>query len=258
MPLVLHIPHSSKLIPENLKDQFILGAQELEREVNLITDHFTDWILSPLGVLAENQIVAPISRLVVDMERFCDDKLEIMSEIGMGVIYEKGSQLQPIRRKLSADEKQTLLDQYYISHHKKLEARTQLMLQRYEKAIIIDVHSYPQQALPYERDHAQKRPEICIGTCDYHTPKALAAYLVEAFQKEGFEVGLNTPFAGTLIPSKYWKNNTCVIGFMIEIRRDVYMDEGSFCLSTHSDAARNKICRALKQSLDFFTSKETP
>lgn len=257
MSIVLHIPHASRLTPEEVKGQFVLTEQALEREVNLITDHFTDWILVPLGVPQENQVVAPISRLVVDMERFSDDKLEVMSKVGMGVIYEKGSQLQQIRRELSSSEKQSLINNYYTSHHQKLEERTERLLEQHGQVIIIDVHSYPRVALPYERDHSQARPEICIGSCGYHTPKVLEKYLVEAFQHEGFDVGLNTPFAGTLIPSKYWQKDKRVIGFMIEVRRDVYMDESSFSLSTHSDEAREKICDALKQSLDlFFALKE--
>lgn len=257
LPVILHIPHSSKYIPEKLRGQFVISKQELASEVNLMTDHFTDWILAPLSVSTENQVVTPISRLVVDMERFSDDKLEVMSEIGMGVIYEKGSQRQAIRRQLSEAEKESLIVKYYNSHHQQLEERTELVLQHYGRTVIIDVHSYPRVALPYEPDHSQERPEICIGTCDYHTPKKLEAYLVEAFQHQGFDVGLNTPFAGTLIPSKYWRKDKNVMGFMIEVRRDVYMDESKFSLSEHSDAARKKICDALNHSLDLFLiSKE--
>lgn len=252
MPIILHIPHSSRFIPETVKDQFTIREHELEREVNLMTDHFTDWLLAPLNVPTDNHVVSNISRLVVDMERFSDDALEVMSQIGMGVLYERGSQLQSIRRKLSNAEKQALITRYYDNHHKNLEERTQAMLQKYGKAIIIDVHSYPKFALPYERDHAQKRPEICIGTCDYHTPKELASYLINAFTQQHFDVDLNTPFAGTLIPSKHWKKEIDVTGFMIEVRRDVYMDEDNFRLSAHSDDARHKICLAIQKSLDLF------
>lgn len=252
--ILLHIPHASRLVPDELRSQFICTNQELEREINLMTDHFTDWLLHPLGVPQENQVVSPISRLAVDMERFSDDSLEVMAEIGMGVIYEKGSQLQPIRRQLQDSEKQSLISQYYNNHHQKLEKQTELMFQDYKQAIIIDVHSYSEVALPYERDHSLARPEICIGTSDYHTPKALETCLVGTFQHAGFEVGLNTPFSGTLIPSKYWQKDKRVIGFMIEVRRDVYMDEKSVSLSNHSYAARQKICRALEQILNTYLS----
>ena len=256
LPILLHIPHASEYVPDELREQFIISDQALELELNLLTDHFTDWILSPLSVPTENQVVSEISRLVVDMERFSDDSLESMSEIGMGVIYEKGSQLQQIRRQLTGSEKQSLITHYYLSHHQKLIERTAVMLQQHQQAIIIDVHSYPRVALPYERDHSQARPEICIGTCDYHTPEELKKCLVASFQKEGFDVGLNTPFAGTLIPSNYWQTDKRVFGFMIEIRRDVYMDENSFRLTANSEEARNKICHAISQSLNMlFTPK---
>ena len=42
--IVLHLPHASTLIPENLRDDFLLSDQELQAELNRITDHATDRI----------------------------------------------------------------------------------------------------------------------------------------------------------------------------------------------------------------------
>ncbi|MFQ3251632.1 MAG: N-formylglutamate deformylase [Glaciecola sp.] len=254
LPILLHVPHASKHIPTSLREQFTISDKELELEINKLTDHFTDWLIAPLSVPAENQVVSPISRLVVDMERFADDSLESMSQIGMGVIYEKGSQLQNIRRQLTKPEKASLISNYYNRHHQILTTQTASMLQRYQQAIIIDVHSYPKTTLPYERDPQQPRPEICIGTCDYHTPIELESALVNSFRSEGFEVGLNTPFAGTLIPTEFWQKDQRVFGFMIEVRRDVYMNETSFTLLDNGDVVRNKICNAIKTALKAFLS----
>lgn len=254
--ILLHIPHSSKDIPDEFRSQFLLSDEEINHENNLMTDHFTDWLLAPLGIPIKNQIISPVSRLIVDMERFNDDSLEVMANIGMGVVYKKGSQLQTIRRELSGMERRALIKQYYNPHHQKLEALTESTLQTYGQTIIIDVHSYPKVALPYEQDNFRQRPEICIGTCEYHTPKKLEACLVDSFISAGFEVDLNTPFAGTLIPSKYWNKEKRVLGFMLEVRRDVYMDENSFTLAKHSDDARNKICQTVEQALSTFYSME--
>ena len=225
---------------------------ELNQEVQLMTDHYTDWLVQPLEVTDKNRVIASVSRLVVDMERFDDDSLEMMSQVGMGVIYEKGSQQQSIRRKLAQLEKSTLLNKYYYPHHESLEARAESLINTYGQAIIIDVHSYPSTALPYEQDHTLKRPEICIGCCDFHTPKKLENSVVSAFEQEGFEVAINTPFSGTLVPSKFWRTSEEVIGFMIEIRRDVYMDEDKFCFHQHSDSQRTQICNAISQGLEEF------
>ena len=42
--LVLHIPHASSEIPPDLRDTFLLSEQELQVEINRITDHATDLI----------------------------------------------------------------------------------------------------------------------------------------------------------------------------------------------------------------------
>ena len=84
--LVLHIPHASPKIPPDLRDTFLLSDQALQAELNRITDHATDLIF-PKAFPAAPAAVFPISRLVVDPERFCDDSKKPMSRVGMGVIY---------------------------------------------------------------------------------------------------------------------------------------------------------------------------
>jgi N-formylglutamate amidohydrolase len=232
--------------------QFIVSKQALNKEIKLMTDHFTDWLVEPLSVPTAQKVIAPVSRLVVDMERFSDDSQETMSAVGMGAVYKKGSQRQTIRRKLTEVERQNLIETYYNVHHQNLTKQTQHMLEQHGIAIIVDVHSYPRSALLYELDHTQMRPQICIGTCDYHTPKLLAAGLIEQFEGEGFETKVNTPFAGTLIPRKYWQQDKRVIGFMVEVRRDTYMDEANVSLMGTGNITRNSICSAISNALHRF------
>jgi hypothetical protein len=51
--------------------------------------------------------------------------------------------------------------------------------------------------------------------------------------------------AGALIPSPFWKNNENVMGLMIEIRRDLYIDESTFQLRDNSKLVRRAICDAI-------------
>ena len=82
--IVLHLPHASTLTPKNLRQDFLLSDQELREELSRITDHATDAIFQGAFPKA-NAIVFPVSRLVVDPERFLDDSQEPMSQVGMGV-----------------------------------------------------------------------------------------------------------------------------------------------------------------------------
>ena len=95
IPTILHLPHASTFIPEDLRQDFILSDQELLEEVNRITDHATDQIFQQAFPEAK-AIVFPVSRLVVDPERFSEDSQEPMSQVGMGVTHTKGSLRQPI------------------------------------------------------------------------------------------------------------------------------------------------------------------
>ena len=80
--IVLHLPHASTLIPKDLRDDFMLSDEELREELNWITDHATDQIFQQAFPAAQ-AIVFPVSRLVVDPERFSDDSQEPMSQVGM-------------------------------------------------------------------------------------------------------------------------------------------------------------------------------
>ncbi len=161
MEVIFHIPHSSTLIPDEHLDDFCLTNRDLEEEVRLMTDWHTSSLFGPavgaLGVAVE----FPVSRLLVDPERFPDDSQETMSEAGMGVLYNKTSHGKRLRI-TGADQGQRrteLLDRYYIPHHRALTRRAELELESSGSALIIDCHSFPSIALPYEISQDLERPE---------------------------------------------------------------------------------------------------
>ena len=82
-PVILHIPHSSTVIPSELRDQFIISTEDLKEEIRLITDHYTDELFAG-GKFKDSAVTFPVSRICVDPERFRDDAQEVMAEKGMG------------------------------------------------------------------------------------------------------------------------------------------------------------------------------
>ena len=217
---IFHVPHSSRQIPENYRDQFTINNNALTIELDKLTDHFTDSITE--GVEA-TRVIFPYSRVLVDVERFNDDALEPMSARGMGVIYSNGHTLNKIRRALNDDEKKELIGLYW-RHHNLLEKSVDQILRKYKKCLIIDLHSYPRLKLPYEASEGE-RPELCIGTDNFHTPNNLVSEITSIASKYSLETALNTPFAGTLVPLKHFGKEPRVNSVMLEIRRDQYMDE---------------------------------
>ncbi|MEY4630037.1 MAG: hypothetical protein RIQ81_157 [Pseudomonadota bacterium] len=223
---IIHIPHSSTTIPAEYRDQFVLTDAELAAELVRMTDAYTDELFAMPGDMATT-VRFPVSRLVVDPERFEDDSQEPMSRRGMGVIYTRSSMGAVLRREVSPGEREALLAAFYRPHHAALTRAVGDALDAHGKCLIIDGHSFASRPWPYEPDQTSVRPEICIGTDDFHTPDGLTRLVVESFRGQGFTVDLNRPFAGALVPLPYYRKNPGVRSIMVEVRRDLYTDEAT-------------------------------
>lgn len=223
-PIILHIPHSSKVIPDSIREQFVLSDEELNNELLLMTDAYTEELFVSNKTVHET-IIFPVSRLVVDPERFINDHLEPMSEIGMGVVYTKTSHGIKLRRPISENTREYLISLYYHPHHEEFNSAVKNHLKNYGKTLIIDCHSFPSMPLPYEFNQSKNRPDICIGTDNFHTPKNLTKKCVQLFKKKGYFLIINEPFKGSLVPGKYYQKNKNVHSIMIEINRRLYMNE---------------------------------
>ena len=224
MSIVLHIPHASKHIPSEYIKYFTLSKKNIDIEILKMTDHFTDELFDISGNNI-HQLKFPISRLLVDVERFEKDELELMSKIGMGCVYEKTNDGKSL--KLVKDIKHELINKFYKTHHENFSKIVDKKLIENNKVIIIDCHSFSKYPLPYELNQAMNRPEICIGTDNFHTSEKLRNLIGELFEKSNFTVKYNAPFKGSIVPLKFYNKDKRVQSVMIEVRRDLYMNEHS-------------------------------
>jgi N-formylglutamate deformylase len=222
--LLLHIPHSSRLIPPEERTQLAPDDRTLALELLRMTDAFTDELFAPTPFEAA-RVVFPVSRLVCDVEQFPDDADEPMALRGMGAVYAKTADGRPLREHLSAAERARLIEMWYGPHHQKLTAAVEHLIANGESCIIVDSHSFSSRPLPHEPDQDPARPDICIGTDDWHTPTRLRDALVAAASAAGFSVLVDRPFAGALVPATYYRREPRVRAVMIEVNRQLYMDE---------------------------------
>jgi N-formylglutamate deformylase len=219
--VVLHVPHASTHIPPAVRKHIRLSDEQLATEVAHVTDAHTD-VIAELACrtagVRPHIFVNRASRLVVDPERFPDEREELAA-VGMGAVYTRTTHGDPLRDGDHPD----LLAAYF---HPYADAMTALVDERLEAngtVTLVDVHSYPSTALPYELHKTGERPEICLGTDPFHTPPALVERARTAFG--GFRVTENTPFSGCYVPLAHFGKRNAVQSIMIEIRRDTYMDE---------------------------------
>lgn len=165
-----------------------------------------------------------LSRLVVDPERFPDEREE-MEAVGMGAVYTMTHDLKPLRAPAVPDL-ESLLDTYFHPYARAFAMVAAERLETRGRVLIIDLHSYSSHPLAYELHAAGERPELCLGTDDFHTPSTLVTAARRMFERIG-KVGLNSPFAGTYVPLEHYRVERRVEALMLEIRRDVYLDEST-------------------------------
>jgi N-formylglutamate amidohydrolase len=246
--VLLHVPHDSTRIPEEVRHQFALSSSDMGKELLLMTDHHT-FDLFGRGVPDAQVIRAPVSRLVLDVERFEDDDREPMAVRGMGTVYMKTHDGQSLRHALRDGQREKLMDDWYRPHHAALTLAVEKTLEDFGRVVIIDCHSFPSKPLPYEVDQTPTRPQICIGTDAFHTPARLETVFSDRFTTEGWTVGLNAPFSGALVPSRYFGQEKRVAALMIEVRRDVYLDESTGMPNKSYETTLKRIRTAILHSV---------
>lgn len=207
--LVVHVPHASTKIPADVWPEFLVGKDKVEREALASADLHTDRMAREAWPNAEI-IEASVSRIVVDVERYDDDALEEMAQVGRGVIYTHDHRQLRIRRNITPSRRAELLDRYHTPHWINLRVAA-------VGATLIDLHTYPPNPWPVERHANRARPEIDIGFTDELTPRDWVQALTLHFTEAAYEVGHNSPYTGVIDAGA----NAAV---MIEIRRDLVGD----------------------------------
>ena len=141
-----------------------------------------------------------------------------------------------------------LLQTIYDPYHMVITKEVQGLLAKFDKCLIIDAHSFPAIPLPYENSQKMKRPQICIGTDPYHSPEYLIEYVRNFLEENNLTTEVNKPFAGCYVPLKFLHQEKWVKSIMIEINRELYMNEDTG-EKTKSFAKIKNIIRSLVSQL---------
>ena len=239
LPMVLHIPHASLVIPDSYRDSILLNQSDLLAEQYWATDFYCD----ELFVLERCQsIVADYSRFVCDVERFRDDCDEIGAQAGNGLFYThtlRGIEL----RKPDSVLRDKVLAEVYDPHHTRLTEAVDEALERYGQCLIVDCHSFSDDTIPGEI-----MPDFCLGTDPTHTPKSILEQIKNCMSSNGYTVRVNYPYSGSIVPMKHYQRDMRVQSVMIEVNKRLYM-QGNSTEKSESFADIQRFCRALLQKL---------
>lgn len=189
----------------------------------LVADLFTDDLFQD-GNSGRTTILFPVSRLLVDAERFLDDAQEAGARHGLGVIYALTPSGTPLRRSLTEAERIELLDRYYHPHQARLADAVNHSLATAGAALVIDCHSFPKAPYPFQSPSIHENPEICLGTDDSHTPAWLLQIVSQEFLRRGYTLAWNHPYSGSMVPAAHFRSEPNVYSLMIEVRRDLILD----------------------------------
>lgn len=219
--VILHVPHSSRGIPNEVRADLLLTDSELAIELDEMTDSQTDQLA--LDARLRTQVKPwifrhTLSRLVIDPERFPDER-EAMNAIGMGAVYNRTSTGEQLREPNQLRD-QELISRYFDPYSQALEHLVQKVFRDRSVATLVDVHSYRLHEHPNSINKGQRRPPVCLGVDSFHTPPWLIDSAINAFASLG-EIVINEPYAGTYVPLSMYEREASVTSVMMENREDL-------------------------------------
>lgn len=201
VPLLIHVPHASDVIPNARRADFALTDADLRTEIAALIDHDTDRLALSAVPHGAHVLINGICRLVVDPERWPDDADEPAARHGLGAVYERTLAGLPLRPAgWSPADRATLMDSIYHPYHRAMrDLVLELRAQFAAPVHIIDLHSFPERPLPFEPS-VGARPRYCLGWTEAHVPRHWLAWWGGHGARTPGLVAHNHPFAGSFVP----------------------------------------------------------
>jgi N-formylglutamate deformylase len=145
---------------------------------------------------------------------------------GLGVIPRVVAEGAAIYRgKISLDEARDRIREVHEPYHGMLGQLLARAREVHGMAVLFDCHSMPSEALRAAPRVQGQYPEIVLGDrFGAAASRALVATTQRAFERAGFVVARNAPFAGGYITQRYGRPARGVHAIQIEIDRGLYLD----------------------------------
>ena len=217
LPVVIDLPHSGTFIPEDIKSKMV--PELVCPNVDWFLPELYDFLpQSGFTVLQNN-----FHRYIADPNRDLS-MTDVTGDYRYEIVYSQttfGKQIY--QTKLTAEEIEQRIDQYYRPYHAKLQELIDHKLEKFEKVYLFDLHSFAEY--PHED---VKTEDVVLGNHFDTTSSAdFREFLTKQLNQKGYTVSNNHPFSGGFITPHYGDNKQ-VESIQMELAYHMYIENRYF------------------------------
>ena len=263
-PVVFSSPHSGREYPVDFVRASPLDAQALRSS----EDAFVDDLFLHGVACGAPLIAARAPRAYIDLNRAADeldpaviDGIERAPHnprvtSGLGVIPRVVAGGRNIYRgKLSLPEAEQRITRLWHPYHRALRQLMEESHARFGRAVLIDCHSMPHEAIEAHARPGHPRPDVVLGDrFGAAAGREVVERLEAAFATAGLRVVRNSPFAGAYIAQAYGRPSRGFHVVQVEIDRALYMDEARVEKRADFDAFRALMAGVIDEVTAGFSS----
>jgi N-formylglutamate amidohydrolase len=269
VPLVISSPHSGDVYPPSL-----LRAVRLQRsQLRCLEDGWVDRLFACAPKIGAPLLRACFARAYVDPNR---EAFELDPELfegplpnyvnagsakaraGLGTIPSRIGGKPIYRIRLGFGEAERRVRLAYWPYHRALQGLLRRAWQEFGVVLLLDCHSMP--------GFAANGPSTPDGEVDFalgdRFGRSCAPAIVERVEtllcSQGFRVARNRPYAGGHITTRYGRPETGVHALQIELRRGLFMDEGSRRPDPAAPALERRLRELLADLATFVAEQMVP
>ena len=235
-PLIISSPHSGVLLDDNL----LAKRNNDTYSFDSMQDMYVNELSYGLYEFGFTVLQSNISRIVIDLNRDINEinpkmiknlpsdiEINFSDKVkgGIGLIAMKDASGNNIYdKKIDWLEVKSRIDNYYLPWHKALKNEINILLDKFKRVLIIDMHSMPSETI-----YSNKLADFVIGNnFGKSSSEASIKILSNLIKSYGYSVSINNPYSGGFITKNYSsidKNIQCI---QLEIKKSLYMNEKDF------------------------------
>jgi N-formylglutamate amidohydrolase len=248
-------PHSGRHYPASFLRATVLD----ERTIRSSEDAFVDRLVAAAPSLGAPLLAAEWPRAYLDLNR-APDELDpgVIDGLrrgvqtprinsGLGVVPRVVANGRAIYRgKLTRAEAEARITQIWRPYHAELERLLHGARAEFGKAVLIDMHSMPHEALDSVARPGTPRPEVVLGDrFGASADTEIVDVIEQGFLEAGLVVSRNAPFAGAYITQRYGRPSDGLHAIQVEIDRALYMNERMVRPNANFDAVQAVVAQVL-------------